>query len=53
MFSVRYVLVFLAVSGVFAKCFSQDNKQQAEDYLKVAELMREGSQPITISVKCW
>lgn len=44
MFSTRYVLVFLAVAGTFVISFSQDTKQQAQEYLKVAELMREGSQ---------
>lgn len=44
MFSIRYVLVFLAVAGTFVISYSQDNKQQAQDYLKLAEEMREGSQ---------
>ncbi len=44
MFSIRYGLVLLAVAGTIFISYSQDIKQQAEDYLKLAEEMREGSQ---------
>lgn len=44
MFSIRRILFFLAVAGTFLTGYSQDNKQQALDYLKLAEEMREGSQ---------
>jgi outer membrane protein OmpA-like peptidoglycan-associated protein len=44
MFSIRSVLFFLAVVGAFFTGYSQDNKQQALDYLKLAEEMEAGSQ---------
>ncbi|MBX2965638.1 MAG: PD40 domain-containing protein [Cyclobacteriaceae bacterium] len=44
MFSIRCVLIFLAVVGIFLTSYSQDNKQQARDYLIVAEEMRAASQ---------
>ena len=44
MFSIRSILLFLAVAGAFLSGYSQDNKQQALDYLKLADEMREGSQ---------
>lgn len=44
MFSIRSILFFLAVAGTFQTGYSQDKKQQALDYLKLAEEMREGSQ---------
>jgi len=44
MFSIRCVLVFLAVAGIFLTTNGQDNKQQALEYLKIAEEMRAASQ---------
>lgn len=45
MYSIRCVLIFLAVAGAFLKGYSQDdNKKLAEDYLKLADEMKEGSQ---------
>ncbi len=45
MYSIRCVLIFLAVAGAFLQGHSQDdNKKQAEDYLKLADEMKEGSQ---------
>ncbi len=42
MFSMRSILLLLAVAGALHG-YSQDNKQQALDYLKLAEEMRAGS----------
>src|SRR5690606_3138355 len=44
MFSIRWVLVFLAVAGIFLTTSGQDNKQQALEYLNIAEEMRAASQ---------
>lgn len=44
MFSIRCVLVFLAVAGIFLTTSGQDNKQQALEYLNIAEEMRAASQ---------
>lgn len=45
MYSIRCVLIFLAVVGTFSAGFSQDDpKKLAEDYLKVADEMKAGSQ---------
>jgi len=44
MFSIRSILFFLAVAGAFLKSYSQDKKQQAVEYLKLAEDMKAGSQ---------
>lgn len=44
MYSIRGILLFFAVTGSFLTSYSQDNKQQALDYLKLAEDMRDGSQ---------
>lgn len=44
MFSIRCVLVFLAVAGIFLTTNGQDNKQQALEYLNIAEEMRAASQ---------
>ncbi|MBX2968369.1 MAG: OmpA family protein [Cyclobacteriaceae bacterium] len=41
---MRCVLVFLAVAGIFLTTNGQDNKQQALEYLKIAEEMRAASQ---------
>jgi outer membrane protein OmpA-like peptidoglycan-associated protein len=43
MFSMRSILLFLAVAGAFLHGYGQDNKQQALDYLRLAEEMRAGS----------
>lgn len=45
MCSIRCVLIFLAVVGTFSAGYSQDDpKKLAEDYLKVADEMKAGSQ---------
>ena len=44
MYSIRCVLIFLAVAGAFLQAPGQDdNKKQAEDYLKLADEMKAGS----------
>jgi len=44
MYSIRCVLIFLAVVGTFSTGFSQDDpKKLAEEYLKVADDMKAGS----------
>ncbi len=44
MSSIRSILFFLAVAGAFLTGYSQDKKQQAIEYLKLAEDMKAGSQ---------
>ena len=45
MYSIRCVLIFFAVTGLFLTGFGQDdNKKQALDYLEQAELMKQASQ---------
>lgn len=45
MYSIRCVLIFLAVAGLFLPGYSQEpsNKQQAEEYLLQAELIMEAT----------
>ena len=43
MYSIRCVLIFLAVAGAFLKGYSQDGKAQALEYLAVAEEMKANS----------
>jgi outer membrane protein OmpA-like peptidoglycan-associated protein len=44
MSSIRSILFFLAVAGAFLTGYSQDKKQQAIEYLKLADDMKAGSQ---------
>jgi outer membrane protein OmpA-like peptidoglycan-associated protein/tetratricopeptide (TPR) repeat protein len=44
MYSIRSILIFFAVTGFFFSTYGQDQKQQALDYLKLADEMVAGSQ---------
>jgi outer membrane protein OmpA-like peptidoglycan-associated protein/tetratricopeptide (TPR) repeat protein len=44
MYSIRSILIFFAVTGFFFSTYGQDKKQQALDYLKLADDMKAGSQ---------